>query len=621
MLGKRVLTNRKANHMRWYPRLVASIGLFVAVTWISDICAQEDKLCFNETPFCIAGRFREFWEKNGGLATFGLPIAEQREEIVEGKPYQTQWLERTRLELHPENQPPYDILLGRLGADVLERQGSDWFQFPKSEAKAECHFFSETGHNVCGSIWQAWRAGGLEFDGRQGVSFEESLALFGLPLSDEISAKIEGKEYTIQWFERTRFELHPENKPPYDVLLGRLGSEYLASRSSTPTLPQNRLDEIREAALKAGLVDEPLAPERVLIYSLPPDSTPDQDPNQGIAMLLTPRKDFLKDLNTGQNLKTEAVTQCDPQITERILGGLSVVQQINGLPIGNFAMSLEPGCQRIVLHGGGGSIFLPAVLRRIDLKDNPPLALINRLGELRASTARAQPPAAPAPKQFSQPTGLISARLLCEFPVAEPDALGRICASLDTPAQSTISDLIAEAAQQFGVSVDSSLAVPDTDGSKARERCANELANGSPPYPKCTPSLLLAALQSIGGFTKEDDAQVRPIGIIFALEPFPDQVFSDVGLASPAVPLPPGPYLAHDVRLPSDPEVAPRVTLARVRLNRPSGAVPPGQPSAFFIQSYNNFPLLPLNEPPLQAAIVGGYLPGCCLLECWPAYF
>ena len=49
------------------------------------------------------------------------------------RPFQVQWFERNRLELHPENARPYDVLLGRLGADRLAQQGRDWFTFPKSE--------------------------------------------------------------------------------------------------------------------------------------------------------------------------------------------------------------------------------------------------------------------------------------------------------------------------------------------------------------------------------------------------------------------------------------------------------------------------------------------------------
>ena len=216
---------------------LAAILAILALLAPQGASAQTAERCFAETGFCISGRIREFWEQNGGLPVFGFPTGPQQEEQVEGKPIQAQWFERTRLELHPENARPYDVLLGRIGVDVLERQGRNWFTFPKSEAKADCRFFAETGHNVCGAIWRAWQASGLEFDGQRGKSFAESLALFGLPLSDEQTETIEGKPYIVQWFERGRFELHPENQPPYDVLLGRLGVEARAAAGSGYVLP------------------------------------------------------------------------------------------------------------------------------------------------------------------------------------------------------------------------------------------------------------------------------------------------------------------------------------------------------------------------------------------------
>ncbi len=38
------------------------------------------------------------------------------------------------------------------------------------------------------------------------------------------------KQMTVQYFERARMELHPENQRPYDVLLGLLGNEALQAR-------------------------------------------------------------------------------------------------------------------------------------------------------------------------------------------------------------------------------------------------------------------------------------------------------------------------------------------------------------------------------------------------------
>jgi hypothetical protein len=84
--------------------------------------AQTGERCFPETGFCISGRIREFWEQNGELPVFGFPVAPQQEEQIEGKLFQVQWFERNRLELHPENARPYDVLLGRLGVDRLSQQ-------------------------------------------------------------------------------------------------------------------------------------------------------------------------------------------------------------------------------------------------------------------------------------------------------------------------------------------------------------------------------------------------------------------------------------------------------------------------------------------------------------------
>jgi hypothetical protein len=206
------------------------IGLLVAGTLVfgtlSIASAQSDQRCFPETGQCITGRIRTFWEQNGGLPVFGFPIGPQHEESIEGKPFQVQSFERNRLELHPESPAPYDVLLGRLGVDSLVAHGRDWFTFPKGVAQPGCRFFVETGHNICGDILTAWHASGLELDGRAGKTEAENLALFGLPLSDLYTETLgDGKQYQVQWFERARFEQHPENQPPYNVLLGLLGDE------------------------------------------------------------------------------------------------------------------------------------------------------------------------------------------------------------------------------------------------------------------------------------------------------------------------------------------------------------------------------------------------------------
>jgi ELWxxDGT repeat protein len=196
--------------------------------------AQEAR-CFAETGFCISGRIRAFWEQNGGLPVFGFPTGPQQEMLIEGRSLQAQWFERTRLELHPQNDAPYDVLLGRIGVDRLAQQGRpNWPQFPIDPQAGDCRRF-ETGHAVCDELLNFWRSYGLEFDGRPGVSDAESLALFGLPVSSPTLEVLEGHVYTVQWFERARFELHPQNAPPYNVQLGLLGNEILHDGTVAPS--------------------------------------------------------------------------------------------------------------------------------------------------------------------------------------------------------------------------------------------------------------------------------------------------------------------------------------------------------------------------------------------------
>ncbi|GAB4198377.1 MAG: hypothetical protein OHK0022_17650 [Roseiflexaceae bacterium] len=182
---------------------------------------------FPETGRRVCGRLLEYWRQNGGLPVFGYPITDQTEQTIEGRAVQVQVFERNRLELHPQNARPYDVLLGRLGADSLAAQSRDWNSFPKGDPAAP-HYFAQTGHAIAPQFWGYWSSHGLEFDGRRGSSFNESLALFGLPLSEatmEVNPT-NGQMYLTQHFERARFEYHPENaNTPYEVLLGLLGRE------------------------------------------------------------------------------------------------------------------------------------------------------------------------------------------------------------------------------------------------------------------------------------------------------------------------------------------------------------------------------------------------------------
>jgi len=213
--------------------IIALLALLLPLTaTLAPVQAQTDEQCFQETGLCVSGRILQYWQQNGGLPVFGLPITTQREETIGDWTGQVQWFERNRLELHPENAPPYDVLLGRLGGTFVEREGASP---PREEPRAGCTYFNETGFNVCGDFLAYWSSNGLNLDGQPGFTAQESLALFGFPLTGEFRTTLEdGNTYTVQWFERARFERHPENAPPYNVLLSRLGVVEVGAPQTQP---------------------------------------------------------------------------------------------------------------------------------------------------------------------------------------------------------------------------------------------------------------------------------------------------------------------------------------------------------------------------------------------------
>ncbi len=221
-------------HRRLSVVIVALFALLAMSPAASLLAAPQ---CFTAVPGitnCIDGRFNSFWNGNGGLPVFGYPITAQHDEVNPDtqKSYQTQWFERNRLEQHPELAAPYDVLLGRLGAEVLKAQGRDWPSLPKGDP-SKPHYFAQTGHAIDGTFWDYWRGYGLDL-GDAGISERESLALFGYPISEpQLETNANGDRVLTQWFERARFELHPEAGNV--VLLGFLGKERL--QTFTPPAP------------------------------------------------------------------------------------------------------------------------------------------------------------------------------------------------------------------------------------------------------------------------------------------------------------------------------------------------------------------------------------------------
>lgn len=170
-------------------------------------------LFFAETGHTLGYNFRQFYEQRGGLAIFGLPLTEVF--IEDGRP--VQYFERARLEWHAQLMQVQAGHLGRWAAE--EQMHLPGFQpVSEAEAPADAFFFEETGHTLRNAFRDFWQRNG-------------GLATFGYPLSEEFAEQSaqDGQTYVVQYFERARFEWHPEQVPGFQVQLGHLGRQYLAA--------------------------------------------------------------------------------------------------------------------------------------------------------------------------------------------------------------------------------------------------------------------------------------------------------------------------------------------------------------------------------------------------------
>jgi hypothetical protein len=178
--------------------------------------------CFPPSNACIQGRWKQVWESDGGLAVFGLPLSPPRQVGS----IQVQDFQRFRLEYHPENKAPYDILFANLGTELYHATGGK--DAPAAQStQPGCKWFDDVKHNVCGDFLTYWTTHGRMLGA--GNPEAASLALFGTPLDEARQTTVNGKQLTVQWFQKARFELHPDEKPEFRVQLGLLGAEAAAA--------------------------------------------------------------------------------------------------------------------------------------------------------------------------------------------------------------------------------------------------------------------------------------------------------------------------------------------------------------------------------------------------------
>ncbi|MDP9311478.1 MAG: hypothetical protein M3R24_11455 [Chloroflexota bacterium] len=199
--------------------------------------AETNTQFFEQTGHNVRGNFLTFWQQNGGLANFGYPIS----AVFQQDGRETQYFERVVFQAFPQNESEYAVqlmLLGRLL--TADRQGEAAFQPEAARSSSgTLSYFPQTQHSVSGIFRTFWRNNG-------------GLAVFGYPISAEFEERgSDGQTYRVQYFERSRFEYHPENAGTrFEVLLGQLGTQYAAQRGLPPDVTE------REAGPEAAFPPE-----------------------------------------------------------------------------------------------------------------------------------------------------------------------------------------------------------------------------------------------------------------------------------------------------------------------------------------------------------------------------
>jgi hypothetical protein len=192
-----------------YGNLYLDLTHRYATLWKNGPSPCDGGTFYPQTGHATCKAMESYWQRYGGLAQFGFPISDPLAEAspTDGKTYTVQYFERARFELHPENKgTPYEVMLGLVGRQFHKLDP------PTTPINDSGHtYFKETGHNVSAEFNTYWQSHG-------------GLFVNGYPITEEIKERAsDGKTYTVQYFERARFEYHPENKAPYNVLLGTLG--------------------------------------------------------------------------------------------------------------------------------------------------------------------------------------------------------------------------------------------------------------------------------------------------------------------------------------------------------------------------------------------------------------
>jgi hypothetical protein len=172
---------------------------------------------FPQTGHTLRDPFLRYWEQHGGLAMFGYP--KTTVFAVQGR--KVQYFERARFEYWPEHiGTQWEVQLGLLGRYETRHRTFEPQPPPDNNDNNNNRvYYPQTQQYLGGAFRRYWENNG-------------GLDIFGYPISPEFEEvnPADGQTYVVQYFERARFEWHPEHEgTPHEVQLGLLGNQVLAN--------------------------------------------------------------------------------------------------------------------------------------------------------------------------------------------------------------------------------------------------------------------------------------------------------------------------------------------------------------------------------------------------------
>ncbi len=190
--------------------LVILVAVFGA-GWQHVLAQSENTHYFHETGHWVTDEFfLKYFETSNPATLYGAPITEA---FVDAFGVKIQYFEKVRFELDPSLPPGIQVKLSPLG-EYLYEEGQ--LLVVPSNSRA-CRSFAESDHLVCYAFLDFFEANG-------------GVRQFGYPYSGfEVH-----DGWIVQYFQKARFEWHPENPAGQWVTVSNLGVRYFYDSGEDP---------------------------------------------------------------------------------------------------------------------------------------------------------------------------------------------------------------------------------------------------------------------------------------------------------------------------------------------------------------------------------------------------